>query len=801
MKRLLVLLVALMALAVPAGALADGDPGSDVLVYQNLFVGGEDNISSAQQVQLGKLLDATTALHARVRVAIIGKQDDLGAVTQIWGDPTYYAHYLGTELELSYNSRLLVVMPQGVATFWYRHGKASALNVASGSSPDQLFNAAVAGVDKLEASAGISSATLNKAARSAGVTSAALSAVRSSPAGAVASTGALTDGTEPTASASATHVSPVIVVLGLLVVLGAVFWAPPLWRRRGVLSQGGAALPGLALGVTAVGALVVVAVVIHSNGASSASASSDTALATNPYLSGVTSLGDSHTAPNFSLTDETGHQVSLKQYRGMVVLLSFTDDECQTICPLTTQAMVDARDALGPAAKDVQLLGVDANPKSTQVDDVLSYTELHGMVGQWHFLTGQLSQLDTVWRNYKVADDISTDANIIDHTPALYIIGPNGRMRFSSLTYPSYAAIPQYGQELAQAISQVLPSHPKVQTNYSYSTIKGISASTKATLAKVGGGTVTVGTGKPHLYLFFTTWDQQSTTIKAHLELLNTYAREAKRLGLPPVTAIDEAAVEPSPAALPAFLKGMHLDYPVAIDQTGQLADGYGIEGEPWFVLGVPSAANTAADPTADTPWSQEVYTQGWPSLKTLETSIPAALKPAKVTGGAQAVARELSGSPAPLAALHKQSSQLLDAGSTSSQTGALVARLKALRGYPVVVNIWASDCAPCQKEFGYFAQESAQYGSKVAFLGVDYDDPSASDAIGFLSQHHVSYPSYSIPDGAIPSAVAKGGIEGTPTTIFIAPNGQQTSIHDGSYSSAQQLGEDIQSFSLDGSS
>ncbi len=798
MRRLIFLLAMVLALAVPAGALADGDPGSDVLVYQNLFVGAGDNISPAQQTQLGKLLDATTALHARVRVAIIGQRDDLGAVTQEWGQPASYAHYLGTELELAYNSRLLVVMPQGVATFWYGHDTGTALKVASGSSPAQLVNAAVAGVDSLEASAGISRAGLAKAARSAGVTSAAVSAVKSSPAGAVASAGALRAGTEPKASASTTHVSPVIVVVGLLVVLGAVFWAPPLWRRRGLLAQGGAALPGLALGLTAIGALVVVAVVIHTNGASSAS---DTALATNPNLSGVTSLGNSRMAPNFTLTDESGHRVSLKQYRGKVVLLSFTDDECQTICPLTTQAMVDARDALGPAAKDVQLLGVDANPKSTQVDDVLSYTQLHGMLGQWHFLTGGLSQLRSTWQNYGVADDISTDANIIDHTPALYIIGPDGKMRYSSVTYPNYSAIPQYGQELAQAMSDVLPSHPKVATTYSYATIKGISASTKATLAKVGGGTVTVGTGKPHLYLFFTTWDQQSTAIKAHMEQLNAYAREAKARGLPPLTAIDEAAVEPNQSTVTRFLAGMHLDYPVAIDQTGQLADGYGIQGEPWFVLGVPRAANTAADPTADTPWSQEVYTQGWPSLKTLETSIPAALKPAKVTGGAAAVARELKGSPAPLASLHSQSSRLLDAGSASSSTGALVARLKALRGYPVVVNVWASDCAPCQKEFEYFAAESAAYGSKVAFIGIDYDDSSASAAQGFLARHHVSYPSYSIPDGAVPSAVARGGIEYNPTTIFIAPDGKPSYTQIGAYRSAQQLGSAIQSYALGGSS
>ncbi len=793
MRRLIFLVAVITALMIPAAALADGDPGSDELVYQNLFVEADDNFSTGAQNQLGKLLNATTALHARVRVAIIGHQDDLGTVTALWGKPAAYAHYLGTELELAYSGRLLVVMPQGVATFWFHHDAGTPVNIASGASPTQLFGAAVAGVQRLEATAGIDNARLTLAARSAGVTSAAVTAASASPAAAIASTAASAGGTEPKASATATNVSPVIIVVGLVVSLGAVFWAPPLWRRRGVLRQGGIALPGLAVGLTAIGALVVLAVVIHSDNSSVAS---DTALATNPYITSVTSLGDSHSAPNFTLTDETGHQVSLKQYRGKVVILSFTDDECQTICPLTTQAMVDARDSLGAAAKDVQLLGVDANPRSTQVDDVLSYTELHGMLNQWHFLTGSVPQLKQVWSDYKVADDISTDTNIIDHTPQLYIIGPDGKVRATSVTYSNYAAIPQYGQELAQAISQILPSHPRVSTHYSYATIKGISPSTRTDLPTVGGGQVTLGTGKPHLYLFFATWDQQSTTIKAHMELLNTYAREAKRLGLPPLTAIDEESVEPNPSAVTRFLAGMHLDYPVAIDRTGQVADGYGIEGEPWFVLGVPSARNTATDPTANTPWAQEVYTQGWPSLETLEKSIPAALKPAKVTGGARAIAKELAGSPPALAALHRQSSQLLTGGSS-----ALTARLKALKGEPVVVNVWSSDCAPCQREFGYLAAESAMYGSKVAFLGVDYQDPSTTAAIGFLSRHHVSYPSYSISAGNVPGSVLPGGVENTPMTVIFNARGQREYVQTGSYQSAAQLGEQIQAYALGSSS
>ena len=83
-------------------------------------------------------------------------------------------------------------------------------------------------------------------------------------------------------------------------------------------------------------------------------------------------------APDFRLTDQFGKRVSLSAFRGKVVLLAFNDSECTTICPLTTQAMLDAKAMLGPAARDVQLLGVDANPASISLQDVATYSELHG---------------------------------------------------------------------------------------------------------------------------------------------------------------------------------------------------------------------------------------------------------------------------------------------------------------------------------------------------------------------------------------------------------------------------------------
>src|SRR5215470_14155814 len=84
--------------------------------------------------------------------------------------------------------------------------------------------------------------------------------------------------------------------------------------------------------------------------ASSASASA--AAEQNPNLDLGSSLGNKP-APDFTLVNQFGQPMSLSQFRGRVVVLGFEDSECTTICPLTTQSMVLAKELLGDAGKSV----------------------------------------------------------------------------------------------------------------------------------------------------------------------------------------------------------------------------------------------------------------------------------------------------------------------------------------------------------------------------------------------------------------------------------------------------------------
>ena len=252
------------------------------------------------------------------------------------------------------------------------------------------------------------------------------------------------------------------------------------------------------------------------------------ALAKNPYLDPGTPV--SGAAPDFTLSDQFGQPASLHSFRGKVVILAFNDSECTTVCPLTTTAMLDAKAMLGKAGSDVQLLGVDANPAATSLEDVWSYSELHGMLHAWRFLTGSLPQLKQVWKRYGI--EAAIERGEITHTPALFVIDRQGRLSRLYMTQMSYTAVPQLGQLLAQSASALLPGHPAVHANLSYSRVKPTTPAEPATLPRAGGETVKLGPGaSARLFLFFATWNRETSALAGQLDALNRYQAIAARSG------------------------------------------------------------------------------------------------------------------------------------------------------------------------------------------------------------------------------------------------------------------------------
>ncbi|HVE91641.1 MAG TPA: redoxin domain-containing protein [Actinomycetota bacterium] len=96
-------------------------------------------------------------------------------------------------------------------------------------------------------------------------------------------------------------------------------------------------------------------------------------------------------------------------------------------------------------------------------------------------------------------------------------------------------------------------------------------------------------------------------------------------------------------------------------------------------------------------------------------------------------------------------------------------ATIAALKGTPVVVNFWASWCAPCKAEMPRFVAASKAYDGRVEFLGVDSrDDPDA--AARFIEEYSVPFASFGDARGDI--LVERKG-SGLPMTLFFRDDGR----------------------------
>jgi thiol-disulfide isomerase/thioredoxin len=149
-----------------------------------------------------------------------------------------------------------------------------------------------------------------------------------------------------------------------------------------------------------------------------------------------------------------------------------------------------------------------------------------------------------------------------------------------------------------------------------------------------------------------------------------------------------------------------------------------------------------------------------------------------------QAALRRLHGAPKDLRRLHAQANVLL-----GSSQRAFQARLRTLRGHPVVVNKWASWCSPCRAEFPVFQQVATARGKQVAFLGLDAND-KAPAARRFLAARPLPYPSYQDPGQQISRTLKAPDV--APVTVFLDARGRTAFIHSGQYTSSKQLEGDI---------
>lgn len=90
-------------------------------------------------------------------------------------------------------------------------------------------------------------------------------------------------------------------------------------------------------------------------------------------------------------------------------------------------------------------------------------------------------------------------------------------------------------------------------------------------------------------------------------------------------------------------------------------------------------------------------------------------------------------------------------------------------RGKPLVVNFFASNCAPCVEEMPAFEAVHQEMGDDVAFLGMNFQD-QVSAATELVETTGVSYDIGRDPSGEVARSL---GMVVMPSTYFVSPDGR----------------------------
>lgn len=135
-------------------------------------------------------------------------------------------------------------------------------------------------------------------------------------------------------------------------------------------------------------------------------------------------------APGFVLVDKQGGPMSLADFRGRVVVLTFFDSACDDICPVMEAELSRAYADLGVDAARVSFVTVNTDPLGLSVG-AAGPTQKRSLraVPTWRFLTGSLDQLGAVWRSYGVAVEVQRSSRTVSHNEVMYFIDASGRVR------------------------------------------------------------------------------------------------------------------------------------------------------------------------------------------------------------------------------------------------------------------------------------------------------------------------------------------------------------------------------------
>jgi cytochrome oxidase Cu insertion factor (SCO1/SenC/PrrC family)/thiol-disulfide isomerase/thioredoxin len=307
-------------------------------------------------------------------------------------------------------------------------------------------------------------------------------------------------------------------------------------------------------------------------------------LALSPYPAG------GRPAPDFHLTDQLGRPVSLSQFRGRSVVLSFNDDQCTDVCTLLAEDVVRADEFLGAAGRSrVIFLSVNVNPFYPGVQYVKKWSDDNalGSLPNWYFGTGSVSDLQAIWKAYGVFVGADAKDKSVTHGTVLDFIGPSGNIQAVGDFGLDAVDVDPYSHGMAQMAVDLLPSSQQnsvagPQATGASGTGAGLGQQAPDFHLPILGQAgqeldLAAARGQPVVLNF---WASSCPDCRDELAAFAQVAKED-----PKIRFVGVDVADPSLSAATALARQSGIAYPVAVDHGGQVASAYRISGLPTTIF------------------------------------------------------------------------------------------------------------------------------------------------------------------------------------------------------------------------
>jgi protein SCO1/2 len=179
-------------------------------------------------------------------------------------------------------------------------------------------------------------------------------------------------------------------------------------------------------------AVVIVAAIGISNDGTSSAQTSVSVQAPKSAFEGA-QLPPGVRAPDFKLRDERGRTVSMKEYRGKPVVVTFLYSHCHDTCPIQAQQIKGALDDLG---HDLPALAISVDPPGDTPKSVDRFNAEQGVTGRIRWVLGRESQLRPLWEGYHT----TSQQPQTEHMARLVLIDKRG---FQRIGYPANQVTPE----------------------------------------------------------------------------------------------------------------------------------------------------------------------------------------------------------------------------------------------------------------------------------------------------------------------------------------------------------------------